>query len=116
MKIDKNIRGKRIDYENPWRDGIRDEEHELYQAAAKEAENALAAIVNVQERRTSENGSLPYALTEDDINKLREEMRILEDALDVLDLVVKLHQWPIREEVIRGVIAGTRVEHEVSLE
>lgn len=113
MTLDRTIAGTEVTYENPWQDELGETEKEAYETAAQEAEDALAAIVMLQERRIDSQGSLREPLMGDEFRKLRDEMNRLEEAIDTLEFIGEFAGWGRREMAIKEFADGTLDEEDV---
>lgn len=83
MQDQTNICGDRLDYEVPSK--IEESQRDIYQSAAKDAEDALAIIQEVQQSRTNESGDVCEPISSTSLNTVIEvSNEYLQPALSVL--------------------------------
>lgn len=83
MQDKTNICGDRLDYEVPTE--LDESQTELYQSAAKNAEDALAIIEEIQQNRTNESGDVCKPISQTSINTVTEVTNeYLQPALSIL--------------------------------
>lgn len=87
MNFDSNINGTRIAYEYRFENELTEAEQELYEVATQEAENALAAIHHLQERRKGGEDAIEEHILYNGIDELRDEIGRLEEALTLIEAI-----------------------------
>ncbi|MDL0126311.1 hypothetical protein [Halobacterium salinarum] len=101
MQIDTNVHRERIAYDYPYDDTLTESEEELYWSATKDAEDALARIAKVQERRKGKEGEIQSVLLSDEFQTLNAAIEKLDEATTVLHLVERSAEWTERQEEAR---------------
>ena len=102
MQIETNVHRERIDYDYPYADTLTEGEEELYWSATKDAEDALARIANVQERRKGENGEIRSVLLSDEFRELDDAIKQLDEATTLLHLIERAAEWTEKREETRS--------------
>jgi hypothetical protein len=102
MQIDTNVHRERIDYDYPYADTLTEGEEELYWSATKDAEDALARIAKVQERRKGENGEIRSVLLSDEFRELDDAIKQLDEATTILHLIGRATEWTEKREGTRS--------------
>lgn len=98
MEIDTNSHRERIAYNYPYGEALTEDEESLYWLATKDAEDALARIAEIQERRKGNGGKIKYCLLGDELQELNEPIEQLGKATTLLQLVNKAARWSDEEE------------------
>jgi hypothetical protein len=111
MQIETNVHRERIAYDYPYGETLTKSEKSLYWSATKDAEDALARIAKVQERRKGDNGEIKSVLLSDEFRQLNEAIDQLDEATTLLHLIEKASAWTERKKERRaaamdGVVRG----------
>lgn len=111
MQTDSNINGTRIAYENPVPAGLTGVEQKLYAVATQETEDALAAILAIQERRKGADGQIRSQIYADGIDDLRDEMQRLEQSLALVETMMWRAEETNMSDDSRATIARLLLEN-----
>jgi hypothetical protein len=102
MQIDTNVHRERIAYDHPYGETLTESEESVYWSATKQAEDALARIAKVQERRKGDNGEIRSVLLSDEFRQLNEAIEQLDEATTHLHLIEKAAAWTDGKEERRA--------------
>lgn len=102
MEIDTNVHRERIAYDYPYGETLTESEESLYWSATKDAEDALARIEKVQERRKEDNGEIRSILLSDEFRQLNNAIEQLDEATTLLHLIEKAAAWTEGKEERRS--------------
>ena len=102
MQIDTNVHRERIAYDYPYGETLTESEESVYWSATKQAEDALARIAKVQERRKGDNGEIRSVLLSDEFRQLNETIEQLDEATTLLHLIEKAAEWTDGKEERRA--------------
>ncbi|WP_306057047.1 hypothetical protein [Natronococcus wangiae] len=115
MQIETNINGDRIEYECNFADALDKSEKELYWSTTQKAEDAIARICDIQERRVSEDGDIRHRLLPHHFDELAFAIDDLNEAMMLLDLIERAADWSKhQEEWDEGFAAGLEAAQEVT--
>lgn len=93
MEIDTNVHRERIEYNCPYSEILTESEKSLYWSATKDAEDALACIAKVQERRKGDDGEIKFVLLSDEFRQLNKAIEQLDEATTLLHLIERAAAW-----------------------
>ena len=110
MQVKTNIHRERLAYDYPYADALTDEEEALYWSATREAEDAIARIAKIQERRKDSDGEIRSVLLSDEFHQLNKAIDQLDQSTTVLHLIEKAAEWTDQRDQNRESITATLLE------